>query len=32
VFKLDYQFNSDSGSLAGENNDNVLLFSAATYF
>jgi hypothetical protein len=32
VFKLDYQFNSDSGSLAGENNDNTLLFSAATYF
>lgn len=32
VFKLDYQFNDDSGSLEGENDENTLLFSAATYF
>ena len=32
VFKLDYQFNSDSGTLEGENDNNALLFSIATYF
>ncbi len=32
VFKLDYQFNSDSGSDAGLNDSNALLFSVATYF
>ena len=32
VFKLDYQINSDSGSLEGENDEEALLFSAATYF
>jgi hypothetical protein len=32
VFKLDYQFNDDAGSLSGENNDDALLFSVATYF
>jgi len=32
VFKLDYQFNSDSGSDAGLNDENAVLFSVATYF
>jgi hypothetical protein len=32
VFKLDYQINSDAGSLSGENDEDALLFSAATYF
>ena len=32
VFKLDYQFNADSGANKGSNNDDVLLFSFATYF
>ncbi|MFT7464106.1 MAG: hypothetical protein ACI9EF_002455 [Pseudohongiellaceae bacterium] len=32
VFKLDFQFNDDSGANKGTNNDDVLLFSFATYF
>ncbi len=32
VFKLDYQFNSDSGEHKGSNDDDALLFSWATYF
>jgi hypothetical protein len=32
VFKLDYQFNGDHGSEAGDNNADALLFSVATYF
>jgi len=32
VFKLDYQINSDSGSLEGDNDNNALVFSMATYF
>ena len=32
VFKLDYQFNDDSGANNGTNADNAVLFSVATYF
>jgi hypothetical protein len=32
VYKLDWQFNDDSGSEAGTNNDNALILSVATYF
>jgi hypothetical protein len=32
VFKLDYQFNDDSGSAAGSNDDDAVVFSVATYF
>ena len=32
VFKLDYQFNDDSGSNQGLRDDDALLFSVATYF
>lgn len=32
VFKLDYQFNDDTGSEQGLRDDDALLFSVATYF
>jgi hypothetical protein len=32
VFKLDYQFNDDSGSSKGSNDDDAVVFSVATYF
>ncbi len=32
VYKLDYQFNRDSGSAEGNNDDGAFLFSVATYF
>jgi hypothetical protein len=32
VFKLDYQINDDSGSSAGSNDDDAVVFSVATYF
>ena len=32
VFKLDYQFNDDSGAHAGDHDDDAVLFSVATYF
>jgi len=32
VFKLDYQFNDDFGANKGSADDDVLLFSFATYF
>ncbi len=32
VFKIDYQIDSDSGSMAGAHDDDALLFSVATYF
>lgn len=32
VYKLDLQLNDDSGSAAGSNDDNAVVFSVATYF
>lgn len=32
VFKLDYQFNGDSGAHAGSGDDDAILFSVASYF
>ena len=32
VFKLDYQINSDSGTLEGDNDHDALVLSMATYF
>ncbi|MCB9898937.1 MAG: hypothetical protein H6825_13110 [Planctomycetes bacterium] len=32
VFKLDYQFNDDSGALQGTRDDDALVFSLASYF